>query len=377
MKIAIIGGGIFGLYSSVELLKSGYTVELFEQGPNLGLGATKVNQARLHLGYHYPRSKKTALQCIKGFQKFTSRFPSAVNKDFIQYYAISKENSKTSAEEYIEFCRELNLPHEIEVLPSNILNKDKVQLNIRALEYSFDWKVIVNILSQEIKQLGGVINTSYKLISADFSNKKLNFQTPNFIHTDNFDIIINATYSNLNGINELLGAPIIDMEYELCEMAIVKVPKEYSNIGITIMDGDFTSIMPFGLSGYHSISNVRRTPHEKSKSALPEFSCNSDNEICSKNNLNICLNCPFKPKSWFDYMVEFAQLYIPWASRVEFVESLIAVKAIPSKVDETDERPSSIIQFEKFKGYYCIFSGKVDTVIDIAEELVLKIKSIS
>lgn len=375
MKIAIIGGGIFGLTSAVELLKSGFAVELFEQGKSLGLGATKVNQARLHLGYHYPRSKKTALQCIDGFQRFINRFSEGIYKDFDQYYAIAKEGSKTSAKEYIKFCDELNLPYKIEDLPSYILNNDKLQLNIKALEYSFDWEVIVNILTEEINQLGGVINTSYKLISGDFLNKKLIFQTSNSIHTDTFDIIVNATYSNLNGINKLLGAPIIDMEYELCEMAIVKVPDEYLKIGITIMDGDFTSIMPFGLSGYHSISNVRRTPHEKSNSVLPEFSCNKDNEICSKKNLNICLNCPFKPKTWFNHMVEFAQSYIPWISKVEFIESLITVKAIPSNVDDTDERPSSIIQFEKFKGYFCIFSGKVDTVVNVAEELVMKIKS--
>ena len=144
------------------------------------------------------------------------------------------------------------------------------------------------------------------------------------------------------------------------------------------MDGNYTSIMPFGLSGFHTISNVRRTPHEKSKSLMPEFKCNNkiENDLCNKDNLNICLNCPFKPLTWQEKMIDFAKDYIPWVVNCTFIDSLIAVKAIPSNVDATDERPSSIYDFDGLKGFYCLFSGKVDTVIDISNQLSTKIKSL-
>ena len=374
MLIIIVGGGIFGLYSAAELSKKGYDVKLFEQGMELGSGATKVNQARLHLGYHYPRSNKTALQCIKGFDKFIQRFPESINKDFNQYYAIAKDNSKVDSVQYINFCSSLGLPFQKVNLDKSILNPDSVQLNILAKEYSFDWRKIVDKLTKEVLENGGKIYLGHKLIKADRTTRSIIFETPHGLRDFFYEIVINATYSNLNGINKIFGTKEIPMEYELCEMAIVKVPEKFKKIGITIMDGDFTSIMPFGLSGYHSISNVRRTPHERSLKGMPEFSCNKENTICSKENLNICLNCPFKPKSWFDSMSYFAKKYLPWIDNVKYIESLFAVKAIPSNVDQTDERPSSVIEDVDLKGYYSIFSGKVDTVIDIVEDLIERIE---
>ena len=36
---------------------------------NFLIGASKNNQNRLHLGFHYPRDIKTVYQCIDGFEK--------------------------------------------------------------------------------------------------------------------------------------------------------------------------------------------------------------------------------------------------------------------------------------------------------------------
>jgi len=61
-KAAAIGAGIFGLYCAIELLKSDFQVDIYEQAKCVGQGASKANQARLHLGYHYPHSRETEVQ---------------------------------------------------------------------------------------------------------------------------------------------------------------------------------------------------------------------------------------------------------------------------------------------------------------------------
>ena len=57
----IIGGGLFGIYSALYLSKKNLKVCLIEKDNELLNRASKINQARLHQGYHYPRSISTAL----------------------------------------------------------------------------------------------------------------------------------------------------------------------------------------------------------------------------------------------------------------------------------------------------------------------------
>ena len=66
----IIGGGIFGCLSAIELSKLGREVILIERMNNIMEGASSNNTNRLHLGYHYPRDLNTALQCKRGCVSF-------------------------------------------------------------------------------------------------------------------------------------------------------------------------------------------------------------------------------------------------------------------------------------------------------------------
>ena len=55
MKIAIIGAGFFGSTIALKLSEQ-HTVHLYEKENNILNGASKVNQFRFHMGFHYPRS---------------------------------------------------------------------------------------------------------------------------------------------------------------------------------------------------------------------------------------------------------------------------------------------------------------------------------
>jgi hypothetical protein len=379
LKVAIIGGGIFGLYIAKTMLEFDLEVDVYEQEDSLGKGASQVNQARLHLGYHYPRSEETAKQCISGFEKFAKEFEEGINKDFKQYYTIAKNNSKTNKIEYLDFCKKMNLPHKIVELESNLINSDQNDLVIETLEYSFDWKIVIDKLEYQVRLNGGKILLNHKIVGGDIKGlkKSLVSSYKDLLIKKDYDIVINSAYANINGLNKVLGAPLLPLSFELCEMIKVKVPDKLKNVGITIMDGDYTSIMPYGLSGYHTISNVRNTPHERSDEDFPSFSCNkglNELNLCSDKNLNVCLNCSFRPITSFDKMIDFGQKYIPILKECVFVESMITVKAILNNVENTDARPSSIFEFESIPNYFCIFSGKVDTVIDIAENLMKKLR---
>ena len=44
-------------------------------------------------------------------------------------------------------------------------------------------------------------------------------------------------------------------------MALMQAPDVLKEIGVTVMDGPFFSMMPFPARGLHTLSHVRYTPH--------------------------------------------------------------------------------------------------------------------
>ena len=63
-KIAIIGSGFFGLSLAIKLSKK-FKVDVYEKRRSPLQGASRANQLRYHLGYHYPRSQKTLKEVQK------------------------------------------------------------------------------------------------------------------------------------------------------------------------------------------------------------------------------------------------------------------------------------------------------------------------
>src|SRR5690606_10291618 len=54
--VLVTGGGLFGCVLALHWAKAGRRVALVEQGSRLLNAASTNNQARVHVGYHYPRS---------------------------------------------------------------------------------------------------------------------------------------------------------------------------------------------------------------------------------------------------------------------------------------------------------------------------------
>ena len=100
----ILGAGLYGLYSAVRCGRRGERVAVVERDPEPFSRATYANQARVHMGYHYPRSLATALKCAGYFRRFADDFGFCVRSDFEQVYATSSRLSWTSAREFGRFC---------------------------------------------------------------------------------------------------------------------------------------------------------------------------------------------------------------------------------------------------------------------------------
>ena len=52
----ILGAGLYGLYAAHKCGQKGQRVLVLERDPAPFMRATYINPARVHQGYHYPRS---------------------------------------------------------------------------------------------------------------------------------------------------------------------------------------------------------------------------------------------------------------------------------------------------------------------------------
>ena len=101
----IIGAGLYGLYGARASAAKGMRVLVLEYDNQAFSRATYINQARVHMGYHYPRSLSTAMKSAGYFRRFNEEFSFSIHHAFQKIYETSALFSWTNAEEFRDFCR--------------------------------------------------------------------------------------------------------------------------------------------------------------------------------------------------------------------------------------------------------------------------------
>lgn len=369
----IIGAGIYGLYSALICGKNGQHVLVLEREADAFTRATYVNQARVHMGYHYPRSFSTAKKSASYFKRFNDDYGFCIHKKFDQIYATSKNFSWTNANEFMLFCQNLGIRCE-EVSANKYFKPGTVDGCFLTEEYTYDAMLLKDYFLDEIKKLKNIdlkFNTTPKRIVKTSSTYEV---TTDKDQTFSTEFLLNATYASTNQIIDLtigLG-DAFPIKYELCEVILCE-PSDplLKKTGLTVMDGPFFSIMPFGKTGYHSLTSVSFTPHLTSYEKLPTFPCQAccPKGFCSPNSLGNCNNCPAAPSSAISYMSNLAHKYMQDSLKFNCVKSLYSMKPILASSEIDDSRPTIIKKFTDSPTFISVLSGKINTVYDLDEVL--------
>ena len=181
--------------------------------------------------------------------------------------------------------------------------------------------------------------------------------------------VLNATYASVNQIlRKVKGVETQDfgLKYELCEIILCKASDKIRNIGFTVMDGPFFSIMPFGKTGYHSLTSVTFTPHKTSYDATPQFPCVGENGNCCQGGfLGNCNDCPGRPESAWEYMSTLARKYMREEYAFSYEKSLFSMKPILKASEIDDSRPTVIRALSEDPVFISVLSGKINTVYDL------------
>ena len=78
----VIGGGFYGARLAISLRDGGDSVLLLERESMLLTRASLANQARVHNGYHYPRSVLTSIRSRLNYDRFRADYRAAVYESF-------------------------------------------------------------------------------------------------------------------------------------------------------------------------------------------------------------------------------------------------------------------------------------------------------
>ena len=201
--------------------------------------ASKINQFRFHLGYHYPRSKKTLKEINSSYRLFIKFFSNSVFDKTTNYYAVANKNSKVSFNNYLKILKKFKLRFKI-------LNKKfpKISNLILSEEKVLNYFKFKKILKKKLEK--SRVNL--------YLNKELKKKD---IHK--YDKIIICTYSQNNTILEKLSSPkkLEKKRYELIEKIIIKLPKKFKNDSYVIVDGKFVCLDPYLGTKYHLLSDVK------------------------------------------------------------------------------------------------------------------------
>lgn len=371
----IIGAGLYGLYAAKFCGDRGEKVMVLEYDKAPFERATYINQARVHMGYHYPRSLTTAWKSAGYFRRFVEDFGFCIHTQFDQIYATSDKFSWTNAEQFKEFCRAAGIRCD-EVSPSQYFKQGMCDGAFLTHEYTYDAKILQKYYEEELEKLENV-TIRYEARIEKISKGSNVFD----VWMENEErvtapFVLNATYASVNQvINKLEGVEkeFFPIKYELCEIILCEPSSVLKNTGITVMDGPFFSIMPFGKTGLHSLTSVTFTPHMTSYEERPSFGCQKGLEkgafACSRDCLGNCNLCPHKPDSAWPYMSHLADKYMKEEYTYTYQRSLYSMKPILKSSEVDDSRPTAIRVLCEDPVFVSVLSGKINTVYDLDELL--------
>lgn len=340
----IIGSGMYGLYTAKYLNSKGLKTAIVSKD-NVSKEQSNIgsinNQARIHNGYHYPRSITTAQKSVEYYQDFIDDFKDATI-DFNQVYAIPAYGSLTSAKQFESFCNILDV--KCDNYSDSYLKTKELQGSWLTEEKAIDTNKMMSIALDRASASDFYIDEIDCIYEDNNGHWKIVLNDGGRLSTSK---IINSSYA---GTNEVISKivhhkdeDLMNLKFQLCEIALFSQYKK-QDIGYTFMDGPFLSIMPHTQSGLVSLSSVIYTPHQ---------TADDINQI------------DYNVKSRYELMLKQASNYLStsFINNLVYEGSKYAVKALPQNADSSDNRSIQVHQTQDH--FISIVGGKLNAIYEL------------
>lgn len=343
VDVLVIGAGFFGVEIALELRRLGLRrVMVVDREAGILRRASFVNQARVHNGYHYPRSLVTAERSRENFERFVSEYADAVVEDMEMVYTIAA-GSRVSPAQFEAFCRVIGAP--CRVAPARVaglFERGLMQEAFLTRELAFDSMRLAARLAREMREAGVELRLGAAAKVLGAATGQVDVTVGNEVVRAHH--VVNCTYAEIAFAGVKVRSRV---RRELAEMVLVEAPAELKGIGVTVMDGPFFSVMPFPAAGpgMHSLSHVRYTPH----------AANEDGGELGVQPL----------RSNRDAMVRDSAQYLPALGRARVAGSLFEVKATLARHEGDDGRPVMVERSEAVPNVLSVLGAKIDNIYEI------------
>ena len=357
----VLGGGFFGAALATHLRRGGARTLLIESRPELLGRASMNNQARVHVGYHYPRSYLTGLRSRMNAPRFAEEYRDCIHDDFTHYYAVARSYSNVTASQFKRFCDRIGAT--VESAPPNVVrlfNPALIEDVVVVPEYTFD---AVRLRAHVGRDLAGAgvevaVNTTAQRVTSALDG------WIDVVHVSGANEgvartrqVFNCTYAGLNRLHTASGLPIVPLKHELTELALVEPPSVLSRAAVTVMCGPFFSMLPYSARCLHTLSHVRYTPHVSWMDSVDGPYVDPDVRLAQHSR-----------HSHFPHMMRDAARYLPVMRECRQVESLWEVKTVLPRSEVDDSRPILFSHNHGMPGFHCVIGSKMDNVYDMLRQ---------
>jgi glycine/D-amino acid oxidase-like deaminating enzyme len=362
----VVGGGFYGARLALLLRRRGQRVLLVEREATLLSRASIRNQARVHNGYHYPRSILTSMRSRLNYRRFLNDYGDCVYDSFTHFYAVARGMSKISAGQFAEFCRRIEAP--LAPAPDSVVklfDATRIDAVFRVEECAFDASRLSARLARELGEAGVDVAVMTEAVSAQSTRNGIEITlrrteggpgaSERIVEASQ---ALNCTYSRLNHLLAASGAEPIPAKHELTELAVIEPPAELRGAAVTVMDGPFFSLMPYPSRELYTLSHVRYTPH---------YSWHD------RANQPIVELLTTRGASRFEHMVRDAARYLPAMRSAQYVDSLWEIKTVMPRSEQDDSRPILLRRCAEHPALITVLGAKIDSVYDVEEALVAEL----
>ena len=304
VKVAVVGAGLFGSTTAVELARAGHQVDLFDAHRTIMYGASSANCARLHMGYHYPRAPRNGM--AQDATVFAQRFPGSAVAGR-HFFVIAKSGSLTSPDEFLKYCTENDLPYRVWRPP--VVRSD-VGLCLQVPEVSVDLRKVRTQLRAELLAERVQLHMGRVSLAAD---------------RDDFEWTVHAGY----------GSTWPDpLTHEVCEIAVVRLGAHFAGPSIVCLDGPFGCIDPLPGTDLHLLYDVVHSIHSSNVGTTPLI---PDHLVPLLDR-----GVVYTPHTRVEKMLQTARGFLSGVGMPEYRGSMFTVRSVLPAVDATDERPTLI-----------------------------------
>ena len=331
----IIGGGFYGSYLASVLGKNKKDL-IIDKNISLMRAASFANQTRLHEGAHYLKSMDTAISSNYYSNELRKQFPEVIIPNSKHYYALPESYNSITSEEFAQKCETLGINYH--KLKDKILSIPHTTYNV--LEDNYDPSKLresiierINFINVEIK-----LNTSVICVENELSGFVVTLSDLSKVYVNK---VYNVTYTQINEINKLFNIEEEQTVTEYVEIPLLYIPI-FSRKALTVIDGPYLSLTPFGSSKLHNLTSVIYSHHPAEKNL---------------ENRETFINFILK---------QFRILLLPKYQNFTYHGTLTSKKITLKANNDLDSRPLII---KEYGNYTQIIGTKISNIIEVENSL--------